>query len=148
MGNRSEIAYCGLFCGACVIRNGRTAALSRELLDSMRTPEFLKLLEGLPRLKPELFQALKDQQACCRVLEAMIHLDCEATCRDGGGSSGCQIRECCRNNGVEGCWSCDDFETCEVLSWLNPVHGEAHRQNLRIIRESGLEQFLRGAKHW
>jgi hypothetical protein len=87
MCNSSEVAYCGLFCGDCVIRNRKPGALSRELLDCIRTPEFHKLVEGMPKLEPELYDALKHYQTCCRVLEAMMHLDCHSICKDGGGKA-------------------------------------------------------------
>jgi len=148
MADQSEVAYCGLFCGDCVIRKGRLAALSLDLLDRMRTPEFQKLAEGLPELKPELFDALREYPTCCCVLEAMSHLDCEKVCKAGGGSAACPIRGCCQAKGAEGCWSCGQFETCETLSWLNPVHQDAHRRNIRMIREQGMDEFLKGEKHW
>jgi len=148
MGDKSEVAYCGLFCGDCVIRKGRLAASARELLGSMRSPEFQKLADGLAGLRPDPFAALKDHRACCRVLDAMLHLDCAKACKQGGGSAECRIRECCRDKAVEGCWMCDDFESCEVLAWLDPVHGDAHRENIRRIREEGLEEFLNGDKQW
>jgi len=144
----TEVAYCGLFCGACVIRRGRIAALSKELLERMGTPEFQKLAAGLPTLNAALFEALREWQACFRVLGAMRHLDCERTCRDGGGTTACRIRECCRRKNMQGCWECDQFEDCETLSWLDPVHGDAHRQNIRMICRQGMRAFLDGEKRW
>ncbi|MBU1053646.1 MAG: DUF3795 domain-containing protein [Proteobacteria bacterium] len=146
--HESQVAYCGLYCGDCIIRNGKLSTLANELLSQMRKPEFEKLSEGLPKIMPDLFDALNATERCIRVLESMTHLDCIKICKDGGGGSNCSIRLCCQGKHIEGCWSCDEFETCVTLSWINPVHKDAHRQNIRIIRENSIEGFLKGIKHW
>jgi len=146
--DESQVAYCGLYCGDCIIRNGRLAILAQELLSQMRNPEFGKLAEGLPKIMPDSFEPLKDYKRCIRVLESMIHLDCDKLCKDGGGSTDCSIRACCQDTGIEGCWLCDEFESCKNLSWINPVNKDAHRQNIRIIRQNGVDEFLKGSKHW
>ena len=148
MNSESQIAYCGLFCGDCVIRNGKLSTLANELLSQVHKPEFEKLAKGLPKIMPDSFEALSDLKKCIYVLESMTHLDCFKICKDGGGGSSCSIRVCCQGKHIEGCWCCDEFETCEVLSWIDPVHKDAHRQNIRIIREKGIEAFLEGMKHW
>ena len=59
-----------------------------------------------------------------------------------------QIRKCAQNRGIEGCWECDEFETCQKLDFLRPNHGEAHLKNLRKIRKGGIERFLEGKRYW
>ena len=148
MNSESQVAYCGLYCGDCIIRNGKIASLANELLSQMRKPEFEKLAEGLPQIMPEQFEAMRQTKGCVRVLESMAHLGCYKTCKDGGGGSSCPIRVCCQNKHIEGCWCCEEFETCETLSWINPVQKDAHRKNIRIIKRNGIEKFLKGTKYW
>ncbi len=148
MSHESQVAYCGLYCGDCIIRTGRLAPLARELLGQMRRTEFGKLAEGLPEIMPNPFAALKDSESCMSVLDSMIHLDCNRLCKDGGGSPECRIRACCQRKGFEGCWFCDEFESCEILSWVDPVNKDAHRKNIRIIQQHGIDEFLKGSKHW
>jgi hypothetical protein len=99
-------------------------------------------------LRPEVFGPLENHEACRQVLSAIHHLDCQMPCREGGGSSGCRIRECCKHKGINGCWECDGFESCDTLAWLNPVNQGANVENLRTIREKGIESFLVGEKLW
>jgi hypothetical protein len=148
MNSESQIAYCGLYCGDCIIRKGKLASLANALLSQMRKPEFEKLAEGLPQIMPEQFKAMRETKGCVRVLESMAHLGCYKICKDGGGGSSCPIRVCCLNKHIEGCWCCEEFETCETLSWINPVQKDAHRKNIGIIRRNGIEIFLKGTKDW
>jgi hypothetical protein len=146
--NQSQIAYCGLFCGNCIIRRGALNRLAAELLREIDRPEFQKLAQGLPVVLPEEFESLTKLPHCRNVLVSLTHLDCTAICREGGGSKSCGIKQCCRQKGFEGCWLCGQFESCETLSWLNPVEGDAHLRNLRIIRGQGMQSFLAGDIAW
>jgi len=148
VGCTTEIAYCGLYCGDCVIRKHHVGGLAGRLLDAIATPAFAKLAAGLPELNPEIFEPLKNQEGCHQVLAAIAHLDCAMPCRSGGRTSGCRIRECCRQKGMNGCWECGEFESCQTLAWLDPVHQGANLANLRILRDKGIEEFLAGKKLW
>jgi hypothetical protein len=142
------VAYCGLFCGNCIIREGEIHDLSQKLLARLQTPEFRKLAVGLPQLS-QAFSAFQDYDRCCAMLETIVdHLQCTEVCKQGGGSTGCEIRRCCQEKGLQGCWMCEQFETCETLAWLNPVHQDAHCKNLRKLRDGGVDSFLEGEKHW
>ncbi|RLF40821.1 MAG: hypothetical protein DRN12_04540 [Thermoplasmata archaeon] len=48
----------------------------------------------------------------------------------------------------QGCWGCEDFETCSKLDFLKPTHGDAHLKNLGKIRRYGVERFLNGKRYW
>jgi hypothetical protein len=146
MSDGAQTAYCGLFCGDCVIRRGKMAALSAELLREMENPEVQKLLKGLPKSMPDCFRAFDRIEDARGVLEAMLQLDCQRACKQGGGTTGCAIRECCLKKGYEGCWCCQTMEGCETLAWLNPC-GSAYMLNLRTIRDRGMAAFLAGEKH-
>ena len=148
MTDTSHIAYCGLYCGDCIIRCGRLADKARLMLKQMQKPEFLKIAGGLRKKEPDTFGALKDYETAVRVLESMLDLDCYSLCKTGGGSSDCKIRDCCKKKNIEGCWQCDSFETCETLAWIEPVHCGAHIKNITIIRDKGVEGFLEGEKWW
>ncbi len=148
MSDASEIACCGLYCGDCVSRKHRMGLLADQLLEAIAAPAFAKLAAGLPELMPEKFEPLKNYEGSRPVLAAIGHLDCAMPCRSGGGTSGCRIRECCRDRGMKGCWECDEFELCQTLAWLNPVEQGANVANLRILRDRGIEEFLAEKKFW
>jgi hypothetical protein len=148
MPNLSQVAYCGLFCGGCIIRREKIAARSHDLLRVIGAVEFQKVCAGLPAIAPDPFKALSKIDDCREVLDAMSQLDCKRACRQGGGSARCEIRKCCKQKKLRGCWECEAFEGCTILDWLKPVHGDAHRKNLRIIRDEGMRAFLAGKKNW
>jgi hypothetical protein len=58
------------------------------------------------------------------------------------------MRKCCQQKGIDGCWGCDDFETCDKLDFLKPSHADAHIKNLRTINKKGVSAFLAGRRYW
>jgi len=148
MTKNKEVAYCGLYCGNCVIRNGKIGSLSIKMLEHIDTPEFQKLANGLPNVMPEMFCELKNYQSFLQTLTEVTNLDCEKICKNGGGSTECKIRRCCQMKSYDGCWECTDFNDCNILAWLNPVHDGANVKNISRIRRIGMEAFLKGRKCW
>jgi hypothetical protein len=43
---------------------------------------------------------------------------------------------------------CNEPEACEKLRFLEPVHGDAHLRNIRMIRKKGINGFIRGKRNW
>ncbi len=140
------IAYCGLYCGECFNYTGTIADLARDLRKELRDYRFEKTADALSKIS--FFKEFEDYETCYKVLGAMVKLRCRKSCRDGGGNPYCKIRSCCVKKGYEGCWECDDFLTCEKLVFLKANHGDAHRQNMKIIKKKGKGEFLKGKKHW
>ncbi len=71
---------------------------------------------------------------------------CEG-CRAGGGFAGCRVRLCAEERGFVTCAECQEMESCEKLnSFLSRLYTLLTRSrrldNLREIRDSGLEAFL------
>jgi len=141
------LAYCGLHCGDCVIYSGKIADLARGLLEELQESKFNRLALGLSKMFTEL-KSLENYEQFCDALTALQEVRCHNACRQGGGTTGCKIRVCCQEKDIEGCWLCKDFHDCEILSWLKPIRGDAHRKNLRIINEQGIRAFLRGERYW
>jgi hypothetical protein len=78
----------------------------------------------------------------------MVKFRCKKGCRNGGGNPFCKIRACCQKKGFEGCWECTEFETCNKLDFLKPVHDDAHTKNLKIIKKKGKTDFIKGKRNW
>jgi len=140
--NRDLVAYCGLYCGDCFGYQGKVADLARDLRKELRQAKFDKVAEGIP------FKEFKHYKECYEVLGALVRLRCKNACKGGGGNPFCKIRKCCQKRGIEGCWQCDEFETCETPDFLQPAHGDAHIKNLRILRKKGVDAFIEGKRHW
>ncbi len=140
--NEKLIAYCGLYCGDCFGYKGKIAELAKDLRKELRQEKFEIMIKGIP------FKALKNYKECYDVLGILVRLRCTNACRAGGGNPFCKIRKCCQKKGIEGCWECDEFETCEKLDFLKPNHGDAHLKNLQKIKKKGIGEFLEGKKYW
>ena len=138
--DKNLIAYCGLFCGDCFGYKGKIADLARDLRKELRESKFDKLAKGIP------FKEFKNYNECYEVLGAMVRLRCKSACRKGGGNPFCKIRKCCQKKNIEGCWECDEFESCEKLDSLKQGHGDAHIKNLMRIKKKGVDEFLKGNK--
>jgi hypothetical protein len=144
--DRALVAYCGLYCGDCFGYKGRLADLARDLRKELRQAKFDKQAELLS--SNPFFEVFKDYRQCYEVLGALVKFRCKSACRGGGGPPFCKIRKCCQKKGIEGCWQCDEFETCEKLDFLKPFHGDAHLKNLRKIKKLGLDEWLVGKRFW
>ena len=130
--NNDLIAYCGLSCSQCFNHKGKIADLARDLRKELRDEKFQVAAEGLSKY----FKQFQDYPQCYEVLGAMVRLRCKRTCRGGGGPPACKIRTCCQTKGIEGCWSCEGFESCGKLDFLKPIHGSEHLDNLRKIKKA------------
>ena len=140
------IAYCGLYCGDCFGHQGKIADLARDLRKELRKHRFDKTAETLSEVS--FFATFKNYPQCYEVLGALVRLRCKNTCKGGGGPPFCKMRICCQKKGIDGCWECEEFETCDKLDFLKPNHGDAHIKNLRKLKKAGVDSFLKGKKYW
>jgi len=141
-------AYCGLYCGDCIRYKSEASDLSMELLKELRNIEFGKYadIKSSSEKQFDAVEQFKHYKECYEVLEAIAALQCNTPCRVSGGcpTFACAILECCRKRGFRGCWECDKFEICEKFESLKSIHGDSPQQNLKKIKEFGLDSW---AKH-
>jgi len=142
--DKKLIAYCGLYCGDCINYKGEIADLSRDLRKKLRQAKFDRISKGLSKY----FKEFKDYEKCYATLGAMVRLRCSRVCRDGGGPPFCNIRKCCEKKNIQGCWECEEFETCTKLDFLKPIHEDAHLKNLKKIKKQGTDKFISGKRYW
>lgn len=132
----AELAcYCGLYCGACAIKNGQirdTAGALQRMLNAYSYAQWAPTLA-------EFVPATKHYPEFDGVLKWLTTQDC-AGCPDGGGNPACAIRICAREKGLAGCWACDE-EPCEKLGEIDGGYPGA-AENRQRIREIGLEAWL------
>jgi len=140
------VAFCGLYCEDCHGFTGTIPDLARDLRKELRRTRYDKFAEFVSSYS--FGKDFSNYDECYRVLGAMVKFRCRKGCRDGGGSPVCKIRKCAQEKGIEGCWLCDDFETCVMLDFLNPIHGDAHRKNLSAIKRKGKDGFISGKRLW
>ena len=140
--NKDLIAYCGLYCGDCFNYKGEIADLARDLRKKLREVKFDRVSQGLSKF----FKEFNNYGQCYEVLGAMVRLRCKRTCHHGGGNPSCKIRTCCQKKNMLGCWECDEFEVCNKLVFLKPIHGDANLKNLRKLKKQGVDSFLEGTR--
>jgi hypothetical protein len=133
------VAYCGLNCGQCHGYTGTIPDLVRDLRKELRQIHFDKFASFISTYS--FGKDFKNYDECYKVLGAMVKFRCRKGCIGGGGSPFCKIRKCAQKKEKEGCWECSDFETCKKLQFLEPVHGDAHLKNLRIITKTGKKKI-------
>jgi hypothetical protein len=140
------VAYCGLCCLDCHGFRQKTADLARDLRKELRQTKYKKFADFISQSK--FGEVFKDYDICYEVLGAMVRFRCRRGCRAGGGPPFCKIRKCCMEKGYIGCWEFSEFEECDKLEFLQPVHGDAAIKNLGKIKKEGLGEFLKGGRRW
>jgi len=140
------IGYCGLYCGDCSGYKGTIADLARALHKELQRERFADFAKALSRIP--FFKAFENFPQCCEVLKTLPKLRCRKTCRGNGGPPFCEIRECSREKGLDGCWQCAGYKTCTRLDFLKAGHGDAHLKNLSKIKRSGPAAFVAGKRYW
>lgn len=143
--DKDLITWCGLYCGDCFGYRQKIADLARDLRKELRQSKFAKTAESLAEVP--FFKAYQNYPQCYEVLGAMVKFRCKS-CRAGGGPPFCKMRSCCQKKGIDGCWQCDDFETCDKLDFLKANHDDAHIKNLRILNKKGVDSFINGKRYW
>jgi len=135
------IGYCGLYCGECPSLTQEIADLAKTLRKELRHHKFAKYADVLARMPG--FEPFKNYEACYELLGTMMKLRCKDCCKLGGGSATCPIKKCARRHKFEGCWQCEEFETCATLKVLEQGGDLTHLKNLRKIRREGPARFVK-----
>lgn len=141
MKERDFTAYCGLYCGDCIRYQSRASELAEELLNEI---EKIKLAE-YAKVKQFHEKEFGNFDTFVPLLHSISEIKCETPCRLGKGGCGskCEIIECMHFKAFEGCWECSEFEQCNKLDFLKPYHGDAPLNNLRKIKELGIENWAK-----
>jgi len=130
-------AWCGLCCADCIPSNEAFFSLIRSLDDMLGKTQF----EEYARLKSEKNPIFKEYLVFLKVLREIKSLQCTSPCRNGGGKSGCEVRNCAQNKGYDGCWECDGRRTCSLLDPLRRVHPNID-YHLELIKQYGPEEWF------
>jgi hypothetical protein len=142
MTDQLELSFCGLHCGTCFVRKGHVADHATDLLAELKAMRFEAWGPSLAEMNRKEFGAFRHARHAIDVLTAWGSMRCEKSCRSGGGSADCKIRECCQASQRAGCWECERAETCGVLAALKPVNGRLNIDNIRRIKVVGIPAFL------
>jgi len=133
-------AYCGLFCRDCLRYKGKIPDAARVLLSEMERRKFDNYAEA----KMKFDKRFENYTVFIDVLRGIAELDCDKSCRKGGGCSGfeCPIVQCCLEQKYEGCWQCDQLTSCNKFDFLQPFHGETPKNNCAYLHDNGFDNFI------
>jgi hypothetical protein len=140
------VAYCGLCCEDCPNYQGKLAKTASLLIDELKQFGLKDKAQALAEY-PE-FSAFAEYPAFEKLLKFMTCFQCPRGYCRAEGESHCQIVHCCREKQYEGCWQCSEFEDCDKMGFLKAIHKDAHLKNMRIIKEKGIKEFLKGQRNW
>jgi len=130
------VGYCGLYCNACGILQGKIKTAVGNLRDIIAGYGFDKIMPELSKWEP----SFKHYDEFNQVMDGLVKLfgDCPG-CLHGGGDPSCKVRSCAKEKGYRTCAECSEAETCEPLApyregySLTPAH--------QSIREKGIEKY-------
>jgi len=131
------VGYCGLYCNACGIRQGKIKEAVQNLRKVMGAYGFDKIMPELAEWEPSFKHYGEFEQ----VLTGLVNLfgDCPG-CYAGGGDPGCKVRRCAQQRGYKTCAECPDVQECEKI--LEHVKGDPTRRAvLEEIKEMGPEKW-------
>jgi len=128
-------AYCGLYCGACAIKNGQIRDGAKALQGMLKAYSYAEWAPTLGDFVP----AVKGWPQFEGVLEWLTAQDCPG-CMGGGGNPECAIRLCAKERGLVGCWECNE-DPCEKVQEIDQGYPAA-RESRQRIRDTGLEAWL------
>jgi len=125
--------YCGLYCGACAIYQGKIKQAVENLRSLIKAYGFDKFVSELARWNPT-FKHYREFEEVMKAFEETFG-ECPA-CMQGGGAPQCQIRICCQQKGYATCAECVEMWTCQKLE---PY--AKNREALEKIKAVGLEKW-------
>lgn len=110
---KSLLGYCGLYCGAWGIYQGR-------IKQAVQNPRGVISVYGFDKMSAELTKwepSLKHYAEFEEVMDGLVKLFGECpNCVDGGGDPTCEIRICAKEKGHTICVECAEMDACKKLS--------------------------------
>jgi hypothetical protein len=130
-------AWCGLCCVDCIPSKEAFFSLVQILDEMLSKIQF----EEYARLKSEKSPIFKEYPVFLQVLREIKSLQCAVPCRNGEGKAGCEVRDCAKSRGYDGCWECEYRGTCNLLDPLRGVHPNID-YHLELIRQYGPKDWF------
>lgn len=132
-------AYCGLCCADCIPSQEEFFALVDRLdqmLDQLQFDKYAELKSA------QNIKDFEDYPTFISVLRQIKKLRCPVPCRQGGGKSSCEVRDCVQRKLLKGCWDCEDSRKCSLLDRLRRIHPNLD-YHLDLITEMGPDQWFK-----
>lgn len=130
------VGYCGLYCNACGIRQGKIETAVKNLRDIVAVYGFDKIMPELANWEP----SFKHYNEFNQVMDGLVKMfgDCTG-CLQGGGDPNCKVRSCVKQKGYRTCAECSETETCETLAPYR--EGYRLKPALKSIRQNSIVRY-------
>jgi hypothetical protein len=131
---KNLIGYCGLYCGACGIYQGRITQAVENLRKTISAYGFDKFAPELAKWEPA-FQHYAEFE---NVLNGFVKMfgKCPG-CIGGGGDPTCAVRECCKQKAYTTCAECSEMGSCEKAQ----RYGPRALEGLKKIKALGIDRW-------
>lgn len=128
------VGYCGLYCNACGIRQGKIKEAVINLRNIIASYGFDKIMPDLANWEPNF----KHYDGFKQVMDGLVKLfgDCSGCLQDGGDPN-CKVRICARQKGYRTCVECSEAKTCKNLDPYRKYFDSA----LQSIKENGVKGY-------
>lgn len=173
--DKKLVCPCGLICCDCLFYKSEiyeTAHKLKELIKERELDKFLTICSNRKSWEAmgehldlsedqnysrigKLFDVFKQMPVFMNVLDSIIKLQCKTTCQEiggcsvGGNTHECRALKCMKSKEYDGCWQCIEFENCDKLKFLKNSYGYVIEDNLKTIKEKGIEAVKsRGNKYY
>jgi len=131
------LGYCGLYCGACGIYQGKIKTQVENLQSTIRAYGFNEFADQLANWEP----AFKYHKEFDQVLEAYKKLFGECPgCIQGGGNPECKIRPCVKEKGFTSCAECKETETCATLEPMRKNY-KGFQERMQRLKQVGPAKY-------
>ena len=128
------VGYCGLYCKACGINQGKIKAAVDNLHGLVASYGFDKIMPELAQWEPR-FNHYKEFEQVMNGLVKMFG-DCPG-CLQGGGDPNCKVRSCAKQKDYRTCTECSEAEKCDKLAPYQNYFNIA----LKGIKQDGITKF-------
>jgi len=128
---KSQIGFCGIWCGSCVVGNGTLGELTKGYGEVVRR-------YGLAEWAPKDFRF----EEFTKGLASIQAIPPCSGCRKGGGRDDCEMRICALGKGITDCSECDQPETCKNRETLNHMRAGAQLAGLFVKTEKADQEEL------
>lgn len=158
---QKNICGCGLNCNDCMFHKKEiyeAASKLKEIIDKSQINIFLSIMSKTevnssvarhlnedPKIFDDYFKMFGKFPDFLEVLDGLINIQCKTTCQEAGGCSmcgstkKCDTIKCITEKKLNGCWECQENETCSKLSFQRISYGKTIDENFKIINEQGIE---------
>jgi len=128
---KTQVGYCGIWCGSCAVGNGTLRELSQGFFDLIEG-------HGLAHWGPKALE----YDRFVKELVAMQGIPLCPGCRRGGGRTRCELRDCAQAQGLADCLACGTFKSCRHGKLLGHMRCGALKAGLFVKVRKGDSRTL------